>query len=584
MKTVILLWRKSQGNRQYLGQNYIASITPKGYQRNAKQMQAMWSMGQRREGDVSHKAKNADLWIVVNESLTEGMQVKAEKVTSHCTVRQVARGEVSFEDYAGNGIADVLAKVATRVATVDREAGDHAGKMKALAFMMAIRIAIIEVKVDRFLEQEQLEWEIKMAPKPKLVNQEAVGKSNKLKQNGHQLVQVGENKTRCTRCHKTATSRQFNFWLKYECASSEEGEEKRTALKPVKTITQKHVKGATEWQGHRLASDGGKLHCVLCGKVGPSVATFDGSCEGLDAEETGEEVEEVRRMRGTMKEAFKEKEEQRQKEKMAAAISRINSEVASAILLSGILSTSKEESKQPKWASRVDRSHEAWHGGGMVFCRNCGFVAGGVRSKLGLVSPCRWSTQGLGVPQGSKHRLAKMKIGRCPEAGTKHWPDGTDVNQRVRMRRVVFDEGPQSQEASTEHKEAEQGDRSEEECLEEAAAWNRSRREAKEEAIKASIERVGENAIEELAGLVYIAAEKGASDGKWAPQELEDFRMGALTKSEVITHIVRQPEWENKADMWLEKTAEIENLFADLIESLELRGREKELEEENAPG
>ena len=59
---------------------------------------------------------------------------------------------------------------------------------------------------------------------------------------------------------------------------------------------------------------------------------------------------------------------------------------------------------------------------------------------------------------------------------------------------------------------------------------------------------------------------------------------GALTKSEVITHIVRQAEWEDKADMWLEKTAEIENLFADLIESLELRGREKELEEENAPG
>ena len=66
--------------------------------------------------------KNSDLWVTAKESIQQGKQLRAEKVTSHCTASQVARGEVEWEDYAGNGVADVMAKMASRMVAVDSEA------------------------------------------------------------------------------------------------------------------------------------------------------------------------------------------------------------------------------------------------------------------------------------------------------------------------------------------------------------------------------------------------------------------------------------------------------------------------------
>ena len=54
------------------------------------------------------------------------------------------KGEVSLEDYLGNGLADTMAKVATRVGMLSPEAGHHVEQIAALAFLMCIRIAIIE--------------------------------------------------------------------------------------------------------------------------------------------------------------------------------------------------------------------------------------------------------------------------------------------------------------------------------------------------------------------------------------------------------------------------------------------------------
>ena len=68
---------------------------------------------------------------------------------------------MEWEDYAGNGVADVMAKLASRITAIDGEEGDHAEKTKTLAFLMAIRLAIIEVKAQRYLEEEQADWKIK---------------------------------------------------------------------------------------------------------------------------------------------------------------------------------------------------------------------------------------------------------------------------------------------------------------------------------------------------------------------------------------------------------------------------------------
>jgi len=149
------------------------------------------------------RGKIADLWTTAKDSIYNERQRPAEKVTSHCTAGQVARGEVPFENYAGNGIADVLAKIAARFSAIPKEEGEHAENIKTLAFLMSVRVAIIEAKVQKSLEEEQLDWEVKLASNPILMRQAVASVQGSLKQNGHDLVHVGVNRTRCRNCHKT---------------------------------------------------------------------------------------------------------------------------------------------------------------------------------------------------------------------------------------------------------------------------------------------------------------------------------------------------------------------------------------------
>ena len=58
------------------------------------------------------KGMNSDLWHVAKNSILEMRQSPANKVTSHTTARQASCGEVEIENDLGNGMADVLAKVA----------------------------------------------------------------------------------------------------------------------------------------------------------------------------------------------------------------------------------------------------------------------------------------------------------------------------------------------------------------------------------------------------------------------------------------------------------------------------------------
>ena len=128
-------------------------------------------------------------------------------------------------------------------------------------------------------------------------------------------------------------------------------------------------------------------------------------------------------IKGRMKGLLQEKEEQRRKGLEAEAVTNINGQVAAAVLLQGVLGIRAErEEGQPAWSSKVDKSHDSWHGGGIVFCRNCGFLGAGERQNLGLYSPCRLAMDGKQTPLGSKYRLERLKRGRHPDPSAGTWP------------------------------------------------------------------------------------------------------------------------------------------------------------------
>jgi len=117
----------------------------------------------------------------------------------------------------------------------------------------------------------------------------------------------------------------------------------------IRTSTQHHVNGATEWRNHRIAMFGGGMHCVFCGRSGKAIEDFGEDCEGVGQNETASNGASIKIVSGRLQEALKEKEEQRRKGLAAEAITRINSEVATAVLLQGIPSKAKDqEETQPK--------------------------------------------------------------------------------------------------------------------------------------------------------------------------------------------------------------------------------------------
>ena len=420
------------------------------------------------------------------------------------------------------------------------------------------------------MEEEKVDWSIKEARKPMLVSQAAAIELRAIQEQKHDLVSVDENKIRCSKCHRTTTKRQANFWANHPCGEQANSSEHEQKLKQTKRkkITQLHACCSTEWHGHRIAVVGGERQCIMCGIIGRSIEDFDHWCQGTrqeDDEPSSENSEFI--ITGTLREAQKEQENQRHKDVEAAAVSRINCEVATALLVQGIPSSRKSQLAQPKWASKVHESHDAWHGGGMVFCRNCGFMAGGERQNLGLFSECRWIQSGTKIPDGSKHRLAKMKKGKFPEAGIKRWPDGTEAKITMRMRKLEKSkwEADKARAAGNESKEdaAEEAQR-----LEAAARWHKQRREARQEEIRRNVADAGSEACAKIASAMDNVVEKFVTEEKWEPQEISDVGLSSGATADIAQHLLEQKEWEEKADVWLEKTRDIELLMADFIDAL----------------
>ena len=92
--------------------------------------------------DSTAQCHKWDLWDILLEFIeAKRLTIVGEKVKSHAE-KQVLRGEVDFEQYLGNFLADAGAEVAAKIA-IDNDSARDTSYLEAITFLAAKRLAII---------------------------------------------------------------------------------------------------------------------------------------------------------------------------------------------------------------------------------------------------------------------------------------------------------------------------------------------------------------------------------------------------------------------------------------------------------
>ena len=320
---------------------------------------------------------NQDVWAALGDGLDQ-LNPSIIKVKAHTTVAQVARGEVAWESYIGNALADVLSKVAAKCSELPDLVSECIEKEERLAFLICMRIACIE-HLFREDQDEVRDWELTDATGP--LSQDAISEwVRRGGSNGHSLVRLATGRVRCKTCGSTCSDARALHWLREPC-------------------------------GGNLARRPSELN---------SRATHV--------------------FRGTFPEYLREQAKQHKRHRQAAASnSKRYSTMAIKYLNSaaGAPEFGEGAGPVPGWAQEIHDSHNHLvHGGGFVCCVRCGALAASHHKRSGLFSACPVvAREGWTLPEGSKWRLARLKAGLHPEGKSgRYWPDGRSAAVQLQLR------------------------------------------------------------------------------------------------------------------------------------------------------
>ena len=87
---------------------------------------------------------NGDLWEPLFASMLKSSLPVATKVAAHQTLKQVVKGDIAFEHYLGNGLADVAAALAAELYQEEGPVHEQMEKNLGLAFLLCERLSAIE--------------------------------------------------------------------------------------------------------------------------------------------------------------------------------------------------------------------------------------------------------------------------------------------------------------------------------------------------------------------------------------------------------------------------------------------------------
>lgn len=322
---------------------------------------------------------NTDLWQAIEAPGVEARLPAPKWVKSHCTLEDVCAGKLSFEDYFGNGMADVAAGVAADFVAVPDQIAKVATRELRIAFLVAIRIGIIEARVAHHMHHERCVFQVRpMAPAPS-TKQLALQLSERVAQAGHSLHKFGAKHLRCHLCGQVKLCSQWKWWQDNVCHRA----------KPPPSFTETQLPNEPAIRDEQFV---GTLSQLQKRRKAVAAASkqekYVGIRRGMKARDAWQRS-----------------------------------------MTPGSSSSDQSAGPEPVWVDTLHTSHVLSYAAGAVWCQRCGATARRQPQQGPLLQSCRRC-----IPDGSKWRLRKLSEGVCtcwPE-----WPDGRSRAVRVQVTRV----------------------------------------------------------------------------------------------------------------------------------------------------
>ena len=373
---------------------------------------------------------NRDLWEAMRRHLHE-QDSRIFKVRAHTTIQQVVSGEICWHDYAGNGLADMFARITEEYTRQPFPVQHFAKRHSVFAFHTLLRITAIEAHLQQEAQYSEYSWKLTNKLEESSVLQQAQKLESSILAQGHRVHRTASGTVRCAMCQATRSRASFHEFANFEC------KEKR------------------DISNHVVVQAGNQWQCVICELRATDLEAFGGQC-GFSDEEVEEEsfvgtqsqfqVQQAKRVQDNI--AIRRFNLANERAARDATLARTPAQQYVAHALAG---------DPPSWIKNFHGSHALMYGAGIVFCRRCGAMTSSEFSTTSLHINCahmkRRRKHGsaasyLGIPQGSKYRLQQMRSGRHPSKKERWWPDGRPTKVVIQMahwhgQQVQLPEEPQ---------------------------------------------------------------------------------------------------------------------------------------------
>ena len=356
----------------------------------------------------------------------------ANKIKAHQTIECVRMGKLTFEQYLGNGLADVAAVVAGEMfqepATILTSAEADVG----LAVLLNLRLATIEAHC-------WIAAASKRVPRPLFPNLPTIEEDvvplararKKLRSIGHRLYPF-KSGLQCLRCQKYRSHGRSHMWTKIPCirttpsssmcASTPATTPDTQVTPPVRSSVGSFGLDAPEGEPgwFDTAADHGQASSPCA--VPDSDIAIDEARDLISVSAAQRARKSWRQAKAAIVTDIREQ---------ATTASRLAAQQLAAGSREQALTVDFDPTACPPWASLAHSSHDLLWLGGFLFCGYCGSTAVTAINSSKLVSQCR----GQFTVRG-RQAFTRLCAGKIPH-GFSAWPDGgASLRDGAEIKRV----------------------------------------------------------------------------------------------------------------------------------------------------
>ena len=371
---------------------------------------------------------NGDVWTMLKGALDMQRQgLSATKVRAHQTLREVAAGVLTFEQYLGNGFADIAADVSAVANQPEQPLVEYSQSSFSLCFLLNMRLAAIEAHVWHVASSSRVPAPL-LPPLPLSTDMDAARAHSlsKIRASGHALYKRGRFLV-CSRCQRRKLATKAHLWLTTPCIRAQPpppAADTRADPQEIATLALAESRQTSE------PDDDFDLDAAL-----EDEAEFEFQERGAEPQPE-EPLVSVSAARSARRQYFVDKRKVEAENAATMGRAAIHCAVsAAATELSQLIEVADGNLpvEGPPWIAAAHSTHALYYYGGFVTCVSCGMLAQRSIARSKLLKPC--------VHVLSKERrlgVRRLALGKFPRTDYTEWPDGgLDVRAGASLRRLA---------------------------------------------------------------------------------------------------------------------------------------------------